>query len=436
MFKLAPKTIVICSAICFLGLVVLQFMWIRTAWQGEKALLAKEKKQFETDLQNAFNRNTQFRDSLKKILDRYNETEQLAPENKNWIIKSFEGAIDTIRKSKGTNVNTENFGIVRYEHGSSPFIPIALIKEQQINRTEYLRAGKLCLHCVLDLGEGEHSGYNYQIIATYSPENKMVYKRLGLLMGLSFLLLIILGILFSQILKRYRQEKKLSQAKNEFINNLSHEIQTPVFAIQLANKLISEKLKDPEIAPLTAIIEKETSQLKDHAGKILALASLENEKVELIKEKVELNDVIKKKRPTLELMVKQKNGSLEFNLSQGLLFTELDTIHFNNIIVSIVDNAIKYNDRVPKIIFQTFQEADKVCLSISDNGLGIAKQYIPFVFDKFYRAPGKNGASGFGLGLNYVREVVRLHKGTVTITSEEGAGSTVTIFLPTTSSDV
>ena len=438
MFKLSPKTIVISSAICFLGLVVLQFMWIRTAWQGEKALLAKEKKQFETDLQNAFNRNTQFRDSLKKILDHYNQSQQLTIENKNWITKRFEKAIDTIRKSKGVNVDTENFGIVRYGHGSSPIIPIALIKEQQINKREYERAGKLCLHCVLDLGEGEHSGYNYQIIATYSAENKLVYQRLGSLMGLSFLLLIILGMLFSQILKRYRQEKKLSQAKNEFINNLSHEIQTPVFAIQVANKLISEKLQDQEIAPLTAIIEKETGQLKDHAGKILALASLENEQVELIKEKVELNDFIKKKRPTLELMVKQKNGSLEFNLNQGLLFAELDTIHFNNIIVSIVDNAIKYNERVPGIVFRTFQEADKVCLSISDNGVGIAKQYIPFVFDKFYRAPhaGKNGRSGFGLGLNYVGEVVRLHKGTVIITSEEGSGSTVTISLPTTSGDV
>ena len=413
-------------------------MWIRTAWQGEKALLAKEKKQFENDLQNAFSKNPQFKDSLKKILDNYNQSKQLPAENKIWMIKNFETVIDSVRKVKGNSVEAENFGIVRHEHRSSQVVPIALIKEKQIKKNEYELAGKLCLHCVFDLDEGEHSRYNYQIITTYSPENKAIYRRLGLLMGLSFPLLLLLGILFGQIVKRYNQEKKLSQAKNEFINNLSHEIQTPVFAIQVANKLISEKSKNQEITPLSVIIDKETTQLKEHAAKILELASLESDQFELIREKVELNGFIENKRPTLELMVKQKNGSLEFDLNHRPLFAELDTIHFNNIIVSIVDNSIKYNNRPPKIILRTFEQRDRVCIAIGDNGIGIAKEFLPFVFDKFYRVPhpGKNGAGGFGLGLNYVKEVVRLHKGTVTITSEEGRGSTVTISLPTTSGDV
>ena len=438
MIKLSPKTIVICSAICFLGLVILQFMWIRTAWQGEKALLAKEKKQFENDLQNAFNRNPQFKDSLKTILDNHIRSQQLTHDHKNWINKSFERVIDSVRKLKSNSVDLENFGIVSYEQKSSQIVPIALIKEHSISKNEYELAGKLCLHCVLDLSQHEHSRYNYQIIATYSPVNKVIYQRLGLLIGLSFPLLLLLGILFGQIVKRYDQEKKLSQAKNDFINNLSHEIQTPVFAIQVANKLISEKSNNQEITPLSAIIEKETAQLKEHAAKILELASLENDQVELIKENVELNGFIEKKRPTLELMVKQKNGSLEFDLNPRPLFANLDTIHFNNIIVSIVDNAIKYNNRPPKIILRTFEHKDRVWISITDNGIGIAREFLPFVFDKFYRVPhpGKNGASGFGLGLNYVREVVRLHKGTVTITSDEGSGSVVIISLPTTSSDV
>ena len=437
MIKLSPKTIVICSAICFLGLVVLQFMWIMTAWQGEKALLAKEKKQFENDLQNAFNKNRQFKDSLKTILDSHNQSQELANKHKNWIINNFERVMDSVRKLKSNSVDPENFGIVRYEQRSSHIIPIALIKEQPINKNQYELAGKLCLHCVLDISQHEHSKYNYQIITTYSPVNKAIYRRLGLLMGLSFPLLLVLGILFGQIVKRYNQEKKLSHAKNEFINNLSHEIQTPVFAIQVANKLISEKSKNPETTPLSVIIEKETAQLKEHAAKILELASLENDQLELIKEKVELNGLIEKKRPTLELMVKQKNGSLEFDLIPRPLFANLDIIHFNNIVVSIVDNAIKYNNRPPEIILRTFERSDRVCISISDNGIGIAKEFLPFVFDKFYRVPrpGKNGAGGFGLGLNYVREVVRLHKGTVTIASEEGSGSTVTISLPTTSSN-
>ena len=435
MFRISARNIVLFSATCFLGLVVLQFIWIRSAYEGEKALLAKEKKQFEIAIQNAFERNYRFSDSLKRFLENHDPSQTLRAEDQNWVISNYKLAIDSVLHEKTFRINIKNFGIVRFNHSkvSETQIPVvALSKEQNISRREFDRAGKLCLHCVLKLSEAEHQNYKYQIIIIYSPDAKLIYSRLGLLTGMSLALLILLGLLFARILKKYRQEKGLSQAKNDFINNLSHEIQTPVFAIQIANKLISEKSRTEEIRPLTNIIEKETAQLKEHATKILELASIENGQVELMKEKVDLNSFIEKKIPTLELMLRERKGSLEVDFAQAPAITAIDPVHFNNILVSLADNAIKYNDRIPKIVLRTFEDKDSVGVVVSDNGIGVAKEDLPFVFDKFYRVPqtGRNRSTGFGLGLNYVSEVVRLHNGHVSFTSEQGSGSAVKISLP------
>ena len=441
MYRISARNIVALSAICFLGLVIVQFIWIKSAYEGEKALLAKEKKQFEIALQNAFERNYPFGDSLKRILETYDPAQTLKAGDQHWVISNYKSAIDSVLREKTFRIEIENFGIVRFNHSkdNKAQIPaIALFKEQAISRQEFDRAGKLCLHCVLKLSEQEHQNYNYQIIVIYPPDAKQIYARLGLLTGMSLLLLILLGLLFARIVKKYRQERILSQAKNDFINNLSHEIQTPVFAIQIANKLISEKSRNEEIRPLTNIIEKETAQLKEHATKILELASIENGQVELMKEKVDLNSFIEKKIPTLELMLRERKGSLEVDFAQAPAITAIDPVHFNNILVSLADNAIKYNDRIPQIVLRTFEDKYSVGVVVSDNGIGVAKEDLPFVFDKFYRVPQtrRNRATGFGLGLNYVREVVRLHNGDIKFTSEEGSGSTVRISLPKIGYDV
>ena len=164
----------------------------------------------------------------------------------------------------------------------------------------------------------------------------------------------------------------------------------------------------------------------------LELATLENEQWNLDLQLMELNEFIEAKRSTLEVMVQSRGGSLVFHLGSEKLWTRIDPVDFNNVLVSLTENAIKYHQGQPEIMIETGFYNEMVMIGITDNGVGIDRRYLPFVFDKFYRVPGatNNKIKGFGLGLSYVKQAIRLHGGRVDIKSETGRGTTVSIFLP------
>lgn len=435
MLKLSARTIVIIAAICFIGLVVLQVTWIRSAYDGEVALYTQQKRQLETGLQMHLRQDEVFKSGLKQMIDHYISQRRLTPQQQTWFIDYLKPVIDSLSNQKQPGAYVPNFGIVQHAHADSDadINAVLLLKNERLTRPLLSKAGTVCIHCILGLPESKHQEYNYELLLIYQREQAVIYSRLSWLIAASFILLLALGLLFQQMIKKYRQERKLSEAKNDFINNLSHEIQTPVFAVQMANKLIKEKAnQQQDIRPLTEIIEKETSQLKQHASKILELASLESDEYELHKEVVDLSDFIEAKRATIELMLQNKNGKLDIYYHNAALHTELDKVHFNNVLISLVENAIKYNEEPPHIRIETNERGEMACLSVTDNGMGIEQADLPYVFDKFYRAPGvkANGTHGFGLGLSYVKQVVQLHKGQVQITSASKKGTTVTVLLP------
>ena len=227
-----------------------------------------------------------------------------------------------------------NFGIVYFIHSANDNQNVRKVvfqKPTQVTPTIIKKSSKLCLHCLLRLAEEEQ--FNYHLVFLYAKEELFIYKKLGLLIAGSFFLLLILVLLFRQMLQKYHQERRLSEVKNDFINNLSHEMQTPVFAVQMANRLIKEVTNySKDLIPFTTIIEKETNQLKNNSRKILQLVSMENEQLELQKEDVDLNAFIQEGRPTIELMVKEKLGKLDLQLNKNPIVTSVDVVHLNNLL--------------------------------------------------------------------------------------------------------
>jgi signal transduction histidine kinase len=440
MMRFSSRIVIILAAVCFAGLVIIQIAWMRSAYEGEVALYRKAKTQFEAELQARLSQNNEVKARFKEILDNYSQGQQLTTSQTDWFHFNLVPLIDLAPEKSDLGIFIDGISIVRYRRKDSLGITTIVSNIFETPDSSQIKnAGKLCIDCIVGNQNDSHVLYAYQLLLFYRHQEIVVYKKLDFLILCSLSLLIILGLLFRQIMRKYKQEKKLSEAKNDFINNLSHEMQTPVFAIQMANKLVIEKMPEgSEIKPLTQIIEKEAKQLKLHAGKILELASLENGQIELNKEVIEVNNFIEEKQHTIELLMKEKGGKLTLKFYTKRLYSELDPVHFNNVLISIADNAIKYNESSPQLVIETGESDNMLYLKFIDNGIGIRKEYLARITDKFFRVPDirNRRAPGFGLGLNYVKHIVDLHKGEIRFASEEGNGTTVTILLPKATADV
>ncbi len=255
-------------------------------------------------------------------------------------------------------------------------------------------------------------------------------RQLYYLIVPSLLFLLMLLSCLILLLRQTNNLRHLNQIKNDFINNLTHELKTPVFSIGLSSKLIQ---KQPERAlELIPIIEQENNKMRQHVDKVLELASLEQKKhhFQMVHKDVHqvIEQLINTFFPTLEL----SKAKLHLQLDAQQKLVQLDEPHFANALFNIIDNALKYNNKVPEITISTFNLSKNMVISIQDNGIGISAEHQKQVFEKFYRISKGNTHSvkGFGLGLSYAKQVVEAHKGTITLQSELGIGSTFIIKIP------
>jgi two-component system phosphate regulon sensor histidine kinase PhoR len=239
------------------------------------------------------------------------------------------------------------------------------------------------------------------------------------------------------LFRMLKQQRKLDRVKNDFINNLTHELKTPVFSISLLLKLVRKSISDgkkEKTEEYLQLIEKENKQLKGHIDMVLELASLESGKfnLELRPTKVHalLQEILSQFQPKLE----DKNGTLHVTIEPIANDLHIDKSHFQNMLNNLLENALKYNDKTPIIEINTRLEEQKYYIEIKDNGIGISADDQKQIFDKFYRVStgDLHQVKGFGLGLNYVKQVIEAHKGQITVKSKIGEGSTFTIELPIT----
>ena len=251
----------------------------------------------------------------------------------------------------------------------------------------------------------------------------------------TFTLVLLITFIFT-IVKLFRQ-KKLTEMKNDFINNMTHEFKTPISTISLA----AQMLKDPSVAKspemfqhISTVFNDETKRLRFQVEKVLQMSMFERQKTMMKLTILDVNDLITGVLSTFKLKVEQFGGTIDAELEAEDALVEVDEMHFTNVIFNLLDNAVKYaREDVPLHLFvKTRIEGNKVIISIQDNGIGIKKEDLKKIFEKFYRVSTGNvhNVKGFGLGLAYVHKIVTDLKGSIRAESELNSGTTFIITLP------
>ena len=270
---------------------------------------------------------------------------------------------------------------------------------------------------------------------TFPQKNK--YLVLSFLFPIFFSIVFMLMIIIAFIVS-YRiifNQKKLSNMKNDFINNMTHELKTPIATISLA----SEMLKDKSISTdeqsrirYADIIFEENKRLANHVEKVLQTARLEKNELQLNLEEKDIHAIINSVVHHFNLIAQDFNATITTDLKAYPTLYEVDEMHLTNCIKNLVDNALKYNHREPQILISTIGDEKGIYISVKDNGVGLSKEDQKKIFEKFYRVQGGNihDTKGFGLGLNYVKSIVHAHHGTIHVESKLNIGTTFTIFLP------
>ena len=275
-----------------------------------------------------------------------------------------------------------------------------------------------------------------QTLQVYFPEKKnYILKNLWSIFGSSFLLIAFVGGIFYYSVNSLLNQKKLSNIKNDFINNMTHELKTPVSTIALALEVIKDKdiNKSPEKTErYLNIITEENRRLGTQIEKVLQIAKLEKGDLNLHFEPIDINEVLDQVVKNQGVQMEQNGVKLNLDLQAAETIVSADRVHLTNIIFNLMDNAIKYSKEQPEISIATSNTATALSITISDNGIGIPKDQLSKIFEKFYRVPkgDLHDVKGFGLGLSYVKNMVEMHKGSITVNSKIDEGTKFSINLP------
>jgi len=271
----------------------------------------------------------------------------------------------------------------------------------------------------------------------FPDQGKYLLSSMWLMLATSGGLLVVIMLLFSYSIRTIYRQKKLSDVKNDFINNMTHELKTPIATISLA----CEALNDPDmraseraLGTYVGMINEENKRLGVLVESVLRTAIFEQGEMQLRRERIDLHGIIGQVIRNIEIQVKKRKGQIITHLDASDPVVVGDSLHLTNVIYNLIDNAVKYSSDIPIVEIYTRDEIGQVAVAFRDNGIGISKENQKRVFEKLYRVPTGNvhNVKGFGLGLSYVKGVVEKHGGTVEVESELKKGSTFIIHIPRT----
>ncbi|MBB5620193.1 two-component system phosphate regulon sensor histidine kinase PhoR [Pedobacter cryoconitis] len=269
----------------------------------------------------------------------------------------------------------------------------------------------------------------------FPNKSAAIFNNLSVTMASSAGLLIVLISIFSYTLYAILRQKKIAEMKSDFINNMTHEFKTPVSTIMIA----SEALRDPEIqedksriSRLAGIIYDENVRLGNHIERVLSIARLDKKELKLETEDVEMNSLIAAVADSMSLQLQKKEATLTLNLNASNALVTGDELHLSNVIYNLIDNANKYSIDPPQITLSTKNAGKCLYIDIEDKGIGMTKEQCKRAFDQFYRVPTGNlhDVKGFGLGLNYVQDIITQMNGTIKLKSEKDKGTIFEIIIP------
>lgn len=296
--------------------------------------------------------------------------------------------------------------------------------------------------------EADKNALYKQVLFPNDPIDKLNYLRVSfptkkeyLLSEASslipaFIFTLILLITFIITIYLIFRQKRLSEMKNDFMNNMTHELKTPVSTISLAAQMLKDPgiTKSPEIFKhISSVINDETKRLSFQVEKVLQMSLFEKQRATLKLKELDVNDVIVNVANTFQLKVEKFDGKIDIDLDATHTAINADEMHFTNVLFNLLDNALKYRkEDVPlELMIRTWNQNNKIYISVEDNGIGMKKEDTKRVFERFYRVSTGNlhDVKGFGLGLAYVKKIIEDHKGTIKAESELGVGTKFIISL-------
>ena len=268
----------------------------------------------------------------------------------------------------------------------------------------------------------------------FPKKNGYIFRKMFLILSISLLLILTVIYAFYFTVNTIYKQKQLSEIKNDFINNMTHELKTPISTIQLACEALTDSdMNSPESqGTFIEMIKDENARLKGLVDTVLKTAILDKGQVKLNEEPINLLDVLNRVKDNFSLKISQLGGEIKIENDLPELIFEGDNQHMTNVFQNLIDNAIKYSSEIPKITISTLKTINNYIVTVTDNGIGISKENLDKVFEKLYRVPtgDLHNVKGFGLGLNYVKSIVELHGGNITVKSTKYKGSSFIITLP------
>jgi two-component system phosphate regulon sensor histidine kinase PhoR len=282
----------------------------------------------------------------------------------------------------------------------------------------------------------DNEGNNkYQLLVSFPQKKTFLFSDLIGITVLSIVFTLIIIIAYSSALNQLIRQRQISEIKTDFINNMTHEFKTPIATINLA----LDAIKNPKVIDDSEKVKRYLQMIRDenkrmHAQveNVLRISKLEKKELEISKESHNIHEIIEEAIEHVNLIIEDRQGTITTHFGARRTTVLLNDVHFTNVLVNILDNAIKYSPNIPKIDVYTETVKDFVIVKIKDNGSGMSKVAQKRIFEKFYRehTGDLHNVKGHGLGLAYVKRIVDDHNGQIFVESEKGRGSTFILKIP------
>ncbi len=274
----------------------------------------------------------------------------------------------------------------------------------------------------------------YYLNIYFPKQGNYLFKTIGFMSISSIVFILIVISTFTVTIFQMLRQRKITSIRTDFVNNVTHELKTPISTISLASQMLNDKSipnESKNYDHLSSVIADESKRLSQQVEKILQMAIFDRGRLMIKFKELDVNELINMVVRNMLIQIKNKNGQVVKNLDAKNSIVEVDEVHFTNVLFNLMDNAIKYSNGRPDITISTADTTNGISVSVQDKGIGIGKADQKRIFDQFYRVSTGNvhNVKGFGLGLSYVKNVINAHNGAIEIESELGHGTRFTIFL-------
>lgn len=413
------QIITLLAIIAMTGIVVLQVFWFRKAFDVHE-------KEFD---QNVF---TSLQRVAEQILQMNNQqipnarlVDQLSG---NYFVVSVNGEIDTKVLESLLRAEFRSRGLTNdFEYGVYDCNHQKLVYGNYVSfhEDETVRAPR-------ELPQWKNDLYYFSV--NFPDKSNHLIDSMSIWLFSSLVLLMVVMFFAFALITIFRQ-KQLSEVQKDFVNNMTHEFKTPVSTILVTSKLLNK----PEIAGqpdaidrYSKLIQQEAMRLKTQVERVLQVAVWDQKKMKYRMEPVNIHDCLQEALFSMEQIILDKGGTLEKKLAATHPVIKGDKMHLTNTFFNLLDNAVKYSERPPEIEVITVNTPKHLEIVINDNGIGIQQKNLRHIFDRFFRVStgDVHDVKGFGLGLYYVKHVVKDHHGSILVTSQPGSGTSVSIIFP------